>query len=82
MFHEIGLSSVIDCLLLSRTSYLIKNRSGLSDVSIWYGWPQLKFTFIVGANDPVYSVDYIAQPPQRLWTIDSQQYLDEIKHKT
>lgn len=80
--YQKGLSSVLDCLLLSRTNYLIKNRSGLSDVSIWFAGPdKLKFTMILGENDPVYHLENnkLLQPPKELWSIDNYVYLEQHK---
>lgn len=51
-----GESAVIDCLLLAECSYLIKNRSSLSDVSLAFK-PRLPWTMILGPNEPVYSSD-------------------------
>jgi hypothetical protein len=53
--YQKGYTSLIDCLLLSRTQYLIKNRSGLSDVSIWFADQSvIKWSMIIGSNDDVY----------------------------
>lgn len=49
-----GESAVIDCLLLSRCNYLIKNRSSLSDISLAFN-PSLDWTMILGEDDPPYS---------------------------
>jgi hypothetical protein len=42
-----GESALIDCLLLSRTAYLVKGRSNLSDASLLVN-PQLPYSFCVG----------------------------------
>jgi len=49
-----GESAVMDCLLLSRCNYLIKNRSSLSDIALAFN-PSLDWTMILGENDPIYS---------------------------
>lgn len=54
--HLKGESAVMDCLLLSRCNYIIKNRSSLSDISLAFN-PFLDWTMILGVNDPVYSSD-------------------------
>lgn len=51
-----GESAVLDCLLLAACSYLIKNRSSFSDISLAFN-PKLPWTMIVGPDDPVYSTD-------------------------
>jgi len=54
-------TSIVDMYLLSKCSYLIKNRSSLSDVSLMYNG-KLPFTMIVGVDDPVFSSDGLPEP--------------------
>lgn len=51
-----GESAVIDCLLLSRCNYIIKNRSSLSDAALAFN-PSICWTMILGVNDTIYSND-------------------------
>jgi len=54
-------TSVVDMLLLAKCSYLIKNRSSLSDVSLMYNG-KLPWTMIVGVDDPLISSDGLPEP--------------------
>ena len=48
--YKKGETAVIDCLLLSRCSYLIKNRSSLSDASMAFN-PKLEWTMVLGDSE-------------------------------
>merc|ERR1711907_564840 len=46
-YHK-GLTAVVDCLLLSKAKYIIKNRSSLSDVALYFmDNPRPRFTFVL-----------------------------------
>ncbi len=44
--HLKGIAAVLECLLLARCDYLIKNRSSLSDIALAFN-PRLPWTFIL-----------------------------------
>jgi len=50
-------SAILDMLLLASCNYIVKNRSSLSDTSLAMSPSILNYTFILGADDPVYSTD-------------------------
>jgi hypothetical protein len=54
-------SAIIDCLLLAKSSYLIKNKSSLSDVSLGFN-PTINWTQIISDKHPVYSSDELPLP--------------------
>lgn len=61
--YEKAESAILDMLLLARSSYLIKNRSSLSDTALAFN-PSLEYVFILGAHAPVYSTENMPmQPP-------------------
>ena len=64
-----GEAAILDFLLLSRSHYLIKNRSSLSDASLMFSRIlSLNFTMILGESDPVYHFGpQMPQPSQELW---------------
>lgn len=55
--YQKGLTAIMDCMLLARANYIIKNRSSLSDVSLWLAGSKVNYSMILGAQDPVFSTD-------------------------
>lgn len=51
--REKGTSALLDCLLLARCDYLIKNRSALSDAALAFN-PRLPWTFILNDGEVYY----------------------------
>jgi hypothetical protein len=70
--YDKGLYGMLDMLLLSRTHFLIKNRSSVSDVALIFN-PFRNYTFVLSKNDPVLCTDEtLPTVPKEVWDLPPQ----------
>jgi hypothetical protein len=55
--YQKGESAVVDCLLLARSQHLVKNRSGLSQISLMFNPALIDNWTFVFTDDMVWSMD-------------------------